>query len=869
VRARATIDLCGAWRLGALASSATSAPLPIAEVEARVPGCVHTDLERVGLVAPLARDGDGPAVDWIGRTAWRFERLFVVDAVFASAARLELVFESLQGRARVSVDGTELGLADNQFRTWRFDVSGLAPGEHTLAVEFDDVMSFLAAKNAERRLPAWGVGQDKDDSGAWLRVSPVMFGWDFAPRAVTCGIAGPVRLEAPGDGFIAHVALRQRHRASGGVSVDVTTTLRDGGAGSTDDPHVELVLTRHGARIASTRGAPGAVLELVVDAPELWWPNGEGAQPLYDLDVRVCAPSGVLLDRTTRRVGLRTLELVRERSAGHDGEEESFTFRVNGRDLSIRGANWVPPQLHDAAEDAAHVERLVARAAAAGFDMLRVWGGGPYASEAFFDACDRHGLLVWQDMPFACATYPTFDDAFLANVEAELRDQCARLHHRASLALLCGNNELENGLVEDEWTDLRMAWRDYSRLFDELAPRVVRAWAPDTPWWPGSPHSPLHDRMKFNDERSGDAHTWEVWHAEAPFESALDRRHRFLSEFGFQSPPHPQRLAPLVGGDVSANAPRVAHRQRSLRGDERIDRYLAREGIDAARLEPSARSHLVRLLQALGDGLAMEHARRAWPRCGGFLVWQWNEPWLAPSWSLVDAAGEPKPAFEAARRAGAIRFASLWWDSRRARVFGALVDHGPNAGGAFDWRLVAHDLCDEGAALELTRGRSSSARGTLPLFEVSLGELRERTGRAADATLLTLDVRHADGRVDENWLVPAPLGAWRTAPAKVAVLGVAPRAAWSDARRHARGERQSRDFVLTVVADRPTPFPLVVHSRTALTSTPTLACLPAGRPVRLAVRADVEFRHDALENDFCVLSLHDLVAGARTLPANT
>ena len=897
MRVRASLDLCGAWRLSARATSVDAAPLPTAggavlvpgtmpglvpgpmpglvpgTMPAQVPGCVHLDLERTGLVAPLAQDGDGPAVDWIGRTAWRYEREFVVDATLASAARLELVFESLQGLARVLLDGRELGRADNQFRSWRFDVSGLAPGEHTLVVDFGDAMAFLAAKDAERRLPAWGVGQDKDSSGAWLRASPVMFGWDFAPRAVTCGIAGAVRLEDPGHARIERVAVRQRQLDNGVARVDVATHVAQHSSASCNnavrvDTRVHLALTRHGATVARAVGAPGATLELLVDAPELWWPNGEGAQPLYELVVEVHGDAGRVLDRTTRTIGLRTLELVRERSEGPNGTEESFTFRVNGRDLSIRGANWVPPQLHDAAEDPRHVERLVALAAQAGLDMLRVWGGGPYASEAFFDACDRHGLLVWQDLPFACATYPTFDDAFLANVAAELREQCARIHHRASLALLCGNNELENGLVEDEWTDIRMAWRDYSRLFDELAPGIVHECAPDTAWWPGSPHSPLHDRMKFNDERSGDAHTWEVWHAEAPFVSALDRRHRFLSEFGFQSPPHPQRLAPLVGGDLATSAPRVAHRQRSLRGDERIDRYLAREGVDATRLEPAARAQLVRVLQAQGNGLALEHARRSWPRCGGFLVWQWNEPWLAPSWSFVDAYGEPKPAFEALRHASAPRFASLWCDPRRAQVYAALVDHGATAGGTFEWRLEARALAAgaDSAPLELARGRASSVRGTVPLVDVSFEDLRTRTGSEPCATLVTLDVCAADGRVHSAWLVPAPLGTWDLAPANVRVLAVAPRQSEHKSRASLRPADGARDFVAEVVCDRHAPFPIVVHPRIALTGAPILSVLFAGRRTRLVLRTDADVTSDELARELRVLTLHDLVDGAR-LPA--
>jgi beta-mannosidase len=886
VSGRLTQDLCGTWRLSALHGSAASGPVAagagVSDVPAEVPGCVHLDLERAGLVPPLARDGDGPHVDWIGRTAWRYTRTFELASRLAHADDLELVCEGLQGLARVVLDGREIGRADNQFRTFRFRVGTLAPGVHELAIEFDDAMAFLAAKERERPLPAWGVGQDKDSSGAWLRASPVMFGWDFAPRAVTAGIWRTLRLESSGTARIDHLGVHQTHRTDGSVVVGVEAWLagRVAARGSEARVSVDAVLSLAGAvvahaavDVAATReacdgatrradasGAHGLLgaprLALLVANPRLWWPNGEGDQPLYDLLVEVRGADGALLDRATRRLGLRTLVLVRERQEGPNGTEESFLFRVNGRDVCIRGANWVPPQLHDAGEDRGHVTRLVDLARRAHFCMLRVWGGGPYASEAFYDACDAAGILVWQDLPFACCTYPTFDDAFLANVELELVDQCRRLHHRASLALWCGNNELENGLVEEEWTERRMAWRDYARLFDELAPRVVAAESHGTAWWPGSPHSPLHDRMAFNDERSGDAHLWEVWHAEAPFERFLDYRHRFASEFGFQSPPDPVRLVDFVGPDVSTSNPRVQHRQRSANGDARIDRYLAREDLDPSRLRPEARAHLVRLLQARGMGLAMEHERRMWPRCGGFLLWQFDEPWLAPSWSIVDADGRAKPAYEATRRASRARLLSLWHAPASGRVQAAFTDHAPAAAGTLTWRLAVHalDAPAHASALAVHTGRVETRRGTQSLFDLDLAEVCAAAGRAASGVLLELDAVDGRGRLERTWLAPARLGQVATVDPRLVVVDVVPLAL---------DDGRSASFRVDVRAWHHALHPLVLHPRLALVCRQHLSVVRAGTVARLHVEAREPVAPADLASGLEVTSLHGLVLGAR------
>ncbi|MEZ5978044.1 MAG: hypothetical protein R3F34_07495 [Planctomycetota bacterium] len=802
------IDLAGAgWTLVPGASSAASRPELPAAIPAEVPGCVHTELVRAGLIERLERTGDGPHVDWIGRTAWTWRRAFAVDERSAAAPDLELVFDGLQGVCDVVLDGRVLGRAENQFRTWRFDVAGVGEGEHELELRFADTMAWLAERDAERQLPGWGVGQDKDATGAWLRVSPVVFGWDFAPRAVTCGPWKGARLEALERARLDDVRAEQEHRADGSVVVSVRVALR----AVIDEP------LRVGARLgrlgefaddsATTRGADAVELRLVVAVPELWWPNGEGEQPLYDLEVRLAREGGETLDRRALSIGLRTIELVRE----PDAHGESFLFRGNGRDVAIRGANVVPPRLFDAEVGPEDEDEVLWECWRAKLNMVRVWGGGPYASEAFYDLCDRYGLLVWQDLPFACCTYPTFDDAFLANVEEELREQCRRLHHRASLALLCGNNELENGLCADEWTDQRMSWRDYARLFDELAPRVVAEEAPGVAWWPGSPHTPVGDRANFNDLRSGDAHLWDVWHGEKPFEHFLLSRHRFVSEFGFQAPSEPTVVRDEVGGDLTPANPAVRRRQRSKDGDARVDRYLAREGIDAATLDPVRRAHLARIVQARGMQLAMEHFRRGWPRCGGFLLWQLNQPWFGDSWAALDGPHSSRPLQFVLGRAAEPRLLSLELDaaSGARKLRGHLTCNDPEIlerePARIRWRSsVARIDGAYGGPERPLEGEVTEVTGTTRLFEVDLASWLDDHGLAPEEAVVELAVS-GDAPYWSAELVPAPLGRWRIRDPKSRVVNCERIEGVDDA-----------TYVVEFECEGPAWYPTVFHERFAV-----------------------------------------------------
>jgi beta-mannosidase len=343
--------------------------------------------------------------------------------------------------------------------------------------------------------------------------------------------------------------------------------------------------------------------------------------------------------------------------------------------------------------------RLLEDAASAHMNMLRVWGGGIYEDDRFYDLCDELGLCVWQDFMFACATYPTFDKAFLKNVEAEARDAVRRLRHHPSLVVWCGNNELEQGLVGEKWDDRRMSWKDYSRLFDELLPQVVRELDPDRDYWPSSPHSPLGDRHNYNNPECGDAHLWSVWHGKQPFEWYRTISPRFCSEFGFQSFPEPRTVRDYTEtGDRNLTGFVMEHHQRSGSGNALIVHYLT----DWFRLPSRFEGWLwvSQILQGLAIQYAVEHWRRNRPRTMGALYWQLNDCWPVASWSSIDWAGRWKALHYLARRFFAPILLSAVEDSERG-----IVDlHVTNDGGAVDGRLTWTLTTADGQAV--TRGES-------------------------------------------------------------------------------------------------------------------------------------------------------------------
>jgi beta-mannosidase len=608
-----------------------------------VPGCVHTDLLAAGLIPdPFVGDNER-RVQWVGERDWEYRRTFTVSPEVLAEKQVDLVCDGLDTLAAVWLNGQRLGQTDNMFHPYRWPVRDrVQPGENELRIVLSAPLSYIRERQRARPLPS--IEEMLIPGGQYLRKAPYHFGWDWGPKLTTAGIWQEVRLEGWSTARLDDVHLRQQHR-DGVVTVTARVGLDGQGAGPLG---IELVITApDGAVLRSHSTISGEAAEVAVPIPdpELWWPNGHGAQPLYRVEIRLHT-GDTLLDSRSYQIGLRTLEL---RQATDEGGR-SFTFVVNGRPIFCKGANWIPADSFAPRVTPERLEGLIAAAAATHQNMLRCWGGGYYESEAFYDLCDRYGLLVWQDFMFACAAYPLHEAAFVAGIQPEVTAQVRRLRHRACLALWCGNNEIEAGWAGWGWATpenarIHAAGR---QLFDHTLAGWVAAEDPDRAYWPSSPSSGQPE-VDPNSDAVGDTHLWEVWHALQPFEHYRTRPSRFVSEFGFQALPAPATVAAFAAPpDWNMTSYIMEQHQKNIGGNGRIMTYLTahfRVPKDFLTLV-----YLTQVLEAEALRVGVEHWRTLWPRTAGTLYWQLDDCWPVASWSSIDYFGRWKAAHYAARR---------------------------------------------------------------------------------------------------------------------------------------------------------------------------------------------------------------------------
>lgn len=617
-------------------------------LSATVPGDVYCDLLQAGEIPdPFYRDNE-MLLRWVWEADWSYAREFTVDAALLKNTQVLLRCEGLDTLATIKLNGKKIAETNNQFRTWEFDVKKLLkPGRNSIVIDFASAFDYCQQKEKQRYLPGWwGNGGQNSMCCAqfgWLRKMACSFGWDWGLKAVSCGIWKDIKLVAFNEGRLDHLKIDQDHSKKGAVQLTLTAAVD---AISGKGLRVRSVVTFDGKEVATAeapvktgRGKNGANAVLggiQVKNPQLWWPNNLGAQPLYTITTILLNAAGEEIDRQVKRVGLRTLRLDRHK----DQWGESFQFVVNGRPFFAKGGNWIPVDGVMSRRTPEDYRRLVVDCVEANMNMLRVWGGGIYEDDVFYDLCDELGICVWQDFMFACSTYPTFEKGFFDNVRAEVVDNVRRLRHHASIAFWNGNNELEQGLVGDkcEW---KMPWKDYKKLFDELIPQTLREEDPGRDYWPGSPHSSVGDRLDFNNPTNGDAHLWSVWHGKQPFEWYRTCEHRFNSEFGFQSFPEPRTVHAFTAPeDRNLTSFVMEHHQRSGIGNTTILTYM----LDWFRL-PSDFDKLLwasQILQGMAITYACEHWRRSMPRGMGTLYWQINDNWPGASWSSIDYHGNWK-----------------------------------------------------------------------------------------------------------------------------------------------------------------------------------------------------------------------------------
>lgn len=598
-----------------------------------VPGCVHDDLRRAGRIPDPFWGVNEQQVQWIEERDWEYAAWFVAGADLLAEEVVELVADGLDTVATVRLNGRVVARTENMFIGHRWNIRRLLRrGRNRISVRFGSATRYI---RTHRLSHAPREFSDPVGRCSVLRKQQCQFGWDWGPRFVTAGIWRDIRIEGWSANRLRAVAVSQDH-AGGAVTLTLAHELERPDPAST----CRWRLSLGGRAVASGSGA-----RIKVPEPRLWWPNGQGGQPLYLLEVEVLGSAGTTLGRWSRRIGLRTIVVDRHR----DAWGVSFQFVVNGRPVFAKGANWIPASSFVAGLTRADYERDLRSAAEAHMNMIRVWGGGIYESEDFYDLCDELGLMVWQDFMFACTLYPA-DPAFVASSRAEAQYQVRRLRHRACLAMWCGNNEVWGNnvheLMDPEKTHLRA---DYERLFHRALPPIVAEFGGATPYWPSSPWRGDIAADHAAGAARGDTHYWDVWHARNPVKDYEKWDFRFVSEFGMQSYSSSATQAtfcPPDDGNVFGAT--MENHQKNKQGNQIILDYVARR----YRFPRDQESliYLSQLNQAHCMQTGVGHYRRIMPRCMGALYWQLNDCWPVASWSSVEYTGRWKALHHVARR---------------------------------------------------------------------------------------------------------------------------------------------------------------------------------------------------------------------------
>ena len=606
---------------------------------ANVPGVVHTDLLEHGLIPDPFIGTNEDSVQWVEEKQWEYQTIFQLSEEELESAEIEIVFEGLDTYAEVYLNGKSILAANNMFRQWRVNVSeALHIGENELRVVFT---SPIEEKKSRLQQLSYSLPAGSE-TGEW-QVSPFtrkaayQFGWDFAPRLVTMGIWQPVYLDFWSKARISDVNFMANNITDQEANYTAHLTLY----AEKDNLSCTVKVLDNEKEIFLTKGYNAVAIDFTIAEPKLWWPNGLGEAHLYDIPVQVLS-GGQVIDSLNQRLGIRTIELVQ----AFDSTGRSFYFKVNGTKVFAKGANWSPlSSFPSAVADSTYRNRNKA-VKDANMNMLRVWGGGIYERDLFYDLCDENGILVWQDFMFANSMYPG-DDEFIDNVKEEVKQQVIRLRSHPSLAIWNGNNEIDVAWKNWGWQkqygyseeDSAKIKGDYERLFQQIIPAIIDTYDPSINYTHTSPLSNWGKPENFN---SGSMHYWGVWHGGDSFEAYKTKVGRFMAEYGFQSFPVEQTLAFYAGeNEFDLDSP-SAH-QKSYVGNKmitrEIDKNFGNSNSISSFLQKSQQT------QALAYKIAIEAHRVNKTTCGGTLFWQLNDCWPGPSWSVIDYFGRKKQAF--------------------------------------------------------------------------------------------------------------------------------------------------------------------------------------------------------------------------------
>jgi beta-mannosidase len=599
---------------------------------AKIPGTVHLDLMDNKVIPDPFKDENEKKVQWIENEDWEYQTRFNVSSKELQNDHLDLIFNGLDTFSEIYLNGKLLKKTDNMFRKWEIPVKELLKeGNNDLKIKFTSAVK--EGKERAKKVPF----TMPESPRSFVRKAQYQFGWDWGPRLVTAGIWKDIQLKCWNFAEIQNIKYDQNF--SGNIfNLKFEIEINAENAGD-----YVLNINKQTQKVSLKKGINKISVRYKTDGMKLWQPNGWGDANLYDFKIAL-SKNNLSLHQKNIKIGLRTVELVQEK----DAAGKSFYFKVNGKPLYAKGTNWIPGDSFSPRMTKEKYRKLIKDAKDANMNMIRVWGGGIYEDDEFYKACDENGILVWQDFMFAGSFYPA-DEDFLNNVKEEVKDQVNRLQNHPSIALWCGNNEIDEAIVNWGYQkqfkyskeDSLQVWKDYKKLFHEFIPNILKeSLTPDKNiYWPSSPSIGWGHKESLTE---GDSHYWGVWWGEQPFEIYNEKVGRFMSEYGFQGMPGPEAVKSMFSGtpDLNLQNPVIKAHEKNTRGWEIISEYMKRDY--KVPTDFIQYNYVSQLLQARGIKIAVEAHRRSKPYNMGTLYWQLNDCWPVVSWSSIDYSGNWK-----------------------------------------------------------------------------------------------------------------------------------------------------------------------------------------------------------------------------------
>jgi beta-mannosidase len=609
----------------------------------QLPNTVLNALQENGLIEdPFVRNNEA-RLQWLEKNDWIFQKKFDASPDMLKANHAELILTGLDTYADVYLNDVLVVKGDNMFRTWKAEVHNvLKPKDNILKIYFSSATAKdkISADNAYTDLPAI-----PENTRVYSRKAGFHYGWDWGPRLVTCGVQS-VDIQTWSDFRITDVYLKHASIKTDKATIQAQVTIE-----STKETYVTVNVqfgdNSFTQKAAVSTGSNIVFVDIVIPYPQLWWTHNLGRPYLYDVKINAITEGGQS-DTKTMKHGLRTIELVQEK----DAIGESFYFRLNGVPVFAKGSNMIPLNFFQERVKKEDISRVIDAAKDANMNMLRVWGGGIYQPNAFYQECDEKGMLIWQDFMYACAMYPG-DEAFLENARLEAVEQVQRLRNFSCVALWCGNNEINEAWNNWGWQprfnpdQKSYIWKAYEELFQKILPQTVRENAPEMAYYESSPRFGRYNNKSYTE---GDNHDWFVWHDEKPFEHFEEKIPRFASEYGFQSFPEWKTIESFSESqDQKLESEVMLAHQKHPKGNALMKKYMDRSYRTPKSFEDFV--YVSQLVQAEGIRRAIEAQRRSMPKCMGSLYWQLNDVWQGASWSSIDNFGRWKALQYAARDA--------------------------------------------------------------------------------------------------------------------------------------------------------------------------------------------------------------------------